>query len=54
LLDAGIRAWSGGHAQPGDHGSLLRLATHVYNDHEDVEVLAGEIGALLAESSALR
>jgi len=37
LLDAGLRAWSGDHD---GQSSLLRLATHVYNDEDDVDAVA--------------
>jgi hypothetical protein len=36
LLDADIRAWSGGY---GISASLVRVAAHVYNDHDDVRGL---------------
>jgi isopenicillin-N epimerase len=45
LQDADIRAWSGDY---GDSACLLRVATHVYNDLDDVEALAAEISALLS------
>jgi isopenicillin-N epimerase len=37
LLDANIRAWTGRH---GPSSSLVRVATHVYNDRSDVDALA--------------
>jgi isopenicillin-N epimerase len=45
LLDADIRAWSGSY---GIGASLVRVATHVYNDLDDVEVIAAEVKALLS------
>lgn len=45
LLDADIRAWSGSY---GISASLVRIATHVYNDLEDVEAIAAEVNALLS------
>jgi isopenicillin-N epimerase len=45
LLDARIRAWTGSY---GGQGSLLRLSTHVFNDHGDVDAVAREVGLLLA------
>ena len=44
LLEAGIRTWIGSH---GDAESLLRVATHVYNDQDDVDQLASEVKGLL-------
>jgi isopenicillin-N epimerase len=45
LLDADIRAWSGSY---GISASLVRVATHLYNDLDDVEVIAAEVKALLS------
>ncbi|MBV8539631.1 MAG: aminotransferase class V-fold PLP-dependent enzyme [Pseudonocardiales bacterium] len=44
LLDAGIRAWTG---EYGETASLLRLATHVYNDEDDVELVVRQLAPLL-------
>lgn len=46
LLNAGIRAWTGDH---GRHSSLLRVATHIYNDPSDIDAVAGKAGLLLAD-----
>jgi isopenicillin-N epimerase len=43
LLDADLRVWTGVH---GPH-SLLRLATHVYNDEADVAALAAVVTAAI-------
>jgi isopenicillin-N epimerase len=51
LLDAGIRAWTGPH---GDDGSLLRVATHVYNDEGDVDSLTKVVTTLLTARRARR
>ncbi|MGH3854728.1 MAG: aminotransferase class V-fold PLP-dependent enzyme [Pseudonocardiaceae bacterium] len=44
LLDASIRAWTGAY---GETASLLRLATHVYNDEDDVELVVRQLAPLL-------
>jgi isopenicillin-N epimerase len=44
LTDVGIRAWTGRHD---DSASLVRVATHVYNDRRDVDAVVDTIGALL-------
>lgn len=44
LDDAGIRAWTG---DRDGNTTLLRLATHVYNDHDDAETIARHVAALL-------
>ena len=43
LLAAGVRAWSGSH---GKHASLLRVATHVYNDENDIAAVEGLVREL--------
>jgi isopenicillin-N epimerase len=45
LHDAGIRAWTG---EFDENASLLRLATHVYNDPDDVEAITRAVAPLLA------
>lgn len=46
LSKADIRAWVG----PGPRGeSLLRFATHIYNDQHDLEALAGRIKEVLPQ-----
>jgi isopenicillin-N epimerase len=44
LLNAGIRAWTGTHH---DTATLLRIATNVYTDTADIDVLANEVMPLL-------
>lgn len=44
LLDAGVRAWTEAY---GETASLLRLATHVYNDEDDVELIVRQLAPLL-------
>jgi isopenicillin-N epimerase len=45
LLEAGIRTWIGSHS---DSESLLRVATHIYNDQDDIDRLASQLSGLLA------
>jgi isopenicillin-N epimerase len=47
LLQAGIRAWTGAH---GEEAGVIRCATQVYNDAEDVALVAREVAALLRTS----
>lgn len=47
LLEASIRAWTGTY---GTGASLLRLATHVYNDEDDVDVIRRQVSALLDDA----
>jgi isopenicillin-N epimerase len=51
LLDAGVRAWTGGH---GADSCLLRLATHVYNDEADVHTVRRVVEPLLNSARAGR
>jgi isopenicillin-N epimerase len=44
LAEAGIRTWIGAES---DTGSLLRVATHVYNDEDDLDRLATELRGIL-------
>jgi selenocysteine lyase/cysteine desulfurase len=47
LLEASIRAWTGSY---GPDASLLRLATHIYNDVDDVDLIGRQVSALLADA----
>ena len=44
LLQADVRAWTGVHDE---RTSLLRLATHVYTDEQDIVLVARQIAALV-------
>jgi isopenicillin-N epimerase len=44
LLDNNIRVWSG---QYDPSTCLVRVATHVYNDQQDIDVLAGTLHSLM-------
>lgn len=47
LLDAGVRAWTGRYD---DSTSIVRLATHVYNDASDVDAVVRVVAPLLQEA----
>ncbi len=47
LLAAGVRAWTGPHDQS---ACLVRVATHVYTERGDLDVVAGIVGALLEDA----
>jgi isopenicillin-N epimerase len=49
VFQAGLRAWTGVH---GDSSSLLRLATHVFNDEDDVDRLVHAVRAILHRPGA--
>lgn len=48
LLDADIRVWSGRYNAT---SSIVRLATHVYNDRADIDALTETLAAVLGSRS---